>query len=239
MAQRASAPQFGMWDEGSVPYTVYFEKARKNKGVAGKMINPNDPQENPDMFLSASTTPSRRESVRPTDGGDFRQFGNSSTRSEKSGLQPVAESNYGGRGGAQRPARSTRPSLGSEKSFENSPLHPSGRGGGGGPHLVTREGTRSNTSSAHGTPARPRPRPARVDESPERSPAVPTFGGWNENNPESAENFTYIFEHVRHRKNIDAGNAPVTPKRAPPPRVIPRHNKPSNKSNKWCCCPWW
>ena len=45
-------PKFGNWEnEDNVPYTVYFEKARKNKG--GKMINPNHPVENPATFDDA------------------------------------------------------------------------------------------------------------------------------------------------------------------------------------------
>ena len=40
-------PKFGNWEsEENVPYTAYFEKARKGRG--GKIINPNDPQENLD-----------------------------------------------------------------------------------------------------------------------------------------------------------------------------------------------
>ncbi|KAL8482083.1 hypothetical protein ACS0TY_028288 [Phlomoides rotata] len=52
---RSNVPKFGTWEnaEGNdVPYTVYFDKARKNRGGGGKMINPNDPQENPEMFGS-------------------------------------------------------------------------------------------------------------------------------------------------------------------------------------------
>lgn len=41
-------PQFGKWDiEDSIPYTAYFDTARQGK-FGGKMINPNDPLENPD-----------------------------------------------------------------------------------------------------------------------------------------------------------------------------------------------
>ncbi|KAL2969895.1 hypothetical protein AAZX31_15G108000 [Glycine max] len=36
---------FGNWDPDNVPYTAYFEHARREK--SGIMINPNDPMENP------------------------------------------------------------------------------------------------------------------------------------------------------------------------------------------------
>nr|XP_033517534.1 RPM1-interacting protein 4-like isoform X2 [Nicotiana tomentosiformis] len=48
MAQGSHVPKFGNWDGDNVPYTTYFENARKGKG--GKMINPNDPEENPEAF---------------------------------------------------------------------------------------------------------------------------------------------------------------------------------------------
>lgn len=43
-------PKFGNWDANDhVPFTVVFENARVGKG-GGKMINPNDPSENPEAF---------------------------------------------------------------------------------------------------------------------------------------------------------------------------------------------
>lgn len=48
--QRSHVPAFGNWEsEGNVPYTVFFDKARKGKG-GGPIRNPNDPEEYPDMF---------------------------------------------------------------------------------------------------------------------------------------------------------------------------------------------
>ncbi|KAI3745408.1 hypothetical protein L1987_58520 [Smallanthus sonchifolius] len=41
---------FGSWDADNVPYTAYFENARKDKGT-GVMINPNDPEQNPKAFM--------------------------------------------------------------------------------------------------------------------------------------------------------------------------------------------
>nr|GEZ47692.1 hypothetical protein [Tanacetum cinerariifolium] len=42
-----SVPKFGNWEsDENVPYTVYFDSARKGK-TGGKMINPNDLQETP------------------------------------------------------------------------------------------------------------------------------------------------------------------------------------------------
>ncbi|KAL0389868.1 UNVERIFIED_CONTAM: RPM1-interacting protein 4 [Sesamum calycinum] len=191
-AMRSNVPKFGNWEnEDNVPYTVFFDKARKNRG--GKMINPNDPQENPDMFPSSDppplppARPSRtrpeepigRGAVRPTtpehrvsrEDGDFRQFSNSPARNENMG-----------------------------ESY--------GRGSGS----PAWEG--KSHDSSHGTAAKSRLRPARGDESPDKGAAVPRFGEWNENDPQSAENFTHIFNKVREERNTGtgAGNMTGTPK---------------------------
>lgn len=48
---------------------------------------------------------------------------------------------------------------------------------------------------------------------PEKGAAVPRFGEWNESDPQSAENFTHIFNKVREERNTGvAGNASATPK---------------------------
>lgn len=49
LLQRSHVPKFGDWDNGDLPYTTYFENARKEKAVI--RMNPNDPEENPEAFL--------------------------------------------------------------------------------------------------------------------------------------------------------------------------------------------
>ncbi|GMI72694.1 RPM1 interacting protein 4 [Hibiscus trionum] len=46
---RSHVPKFGDWDNDDLPYTAYFENARKEKG--GKIMNPNDPEDNPEAFM--------------------------------------------------------------------------------------------------------------------------------------------------------------------------------------------
>jgi RPM1-interacting protein 4 len=44
LQQHSHVPKFGNWDDNdNIPYTVYFENARKDKGGV-KIINPNDPE---------------------------------------------------------------------------------------------------------------------------------------------------------------------------------------------------
>ncbi|OAY76684.1 RPM1-interacting protein 4, partial [Ananas comosus] len=55
--QHAHVPKFGNWEnDGNVPYTQYFDNARKGR-TGGKLINPNDPTENPEAF--SADIPSR------------------------------------------------------------------------------------------------------------------------------------------------------------------------------------
>ncbi|XP_074268491.1 RPM1-interacting protein 4-like [Silene latifolia] len=45
----SKVPKFGAWEGGNENFTVYFDTARKTKHN-GMKINPNDPEENPDLF---------------------------------------------------------------------------------------------------------------------------------------------------------------------------------------------
>ncbi|XP_041025160.1 RPM1-interacting protein 4-like isoform X2 [Juglans microcarpa x Juglans regia] len=126
MTQRSQVPKFGDWEsEENVPYTAYFEKARKGRGT--KMINPNDPKDNPDLLSDHSssaqqgpTSRARAEPeleepvIRPGTGrstpheprsredSDLRQFTDSPARHDHSGSGASSESSghqrHGGRG---------------------------------------------------------------------------------------------------------------------------------------------
>lgn len=98
--------------------------------------------------------------------------------------------------------------------------------------------------TAHGTAApgknRLRPGPARGDETPDRGPALPKFGAWDEKDPSSGEGFTVIFNQARNEKKIG------TPVRIPPLQadssagMDPHHPQstyaPQKKSRNWFCC---
>ncbi|KAL0460467.1 UNVERIFIED_CONTAM: RPM1-interacting protein 4 [Sesamum latifolium] len=227
--QHGNVPKFGNWEnDDNVPYTLYFDKARKKR--SGKIANPSDPQENTDMLPDNNPSPVApagpaqsstrleqpvgKEAVTPTsehrvskDDGDFRQV-SSPSQGENTGQRTASS---GGR--VHRPAPAARPSAGSEQGFERSPLHPHyqakvvGRVSGS----PAREG--KNNDSSHGTPGRSRLRPTpRGDESPDEGPTIPRFGEWDENDPQSAENFSHIFDKVREERNSGAGNISGTPK---------------------------
>lgn len=46
---------------------------------------------------------------------------------------------------------------------------------------------------------------------PDRGPAVPKFGDWDETDPAAAEGYTQVFNLVREEKNNETGKVPVKP----------------------------
>lgn len=46
---QSHVPKFGNWDSDNMPYTTFFENARREK--AGMKMNPNDLEENPEAFM--------------------------------------------------------------------------------------------------------------------------------------------------------------------------------------------
>jgi RPM1-interacting protein 4 len=184
--QRSHVPQFGNWESGdNVPYTVYFDKARKGRG-GGKMVNPNDPEENPDLFSDNSSSAqgptsraiaepeepirqkpgrSSHEQRRSREDGDLKQFTDNLGGRDNS--EPPNH-RHGGRGVSsgethRRPARN---SAGSEHIVERSPLHRQAKvpARDGGVNSYSFEG-KASYESAHGTPGRSRMKPeTRGDE---------------------------------------------------------------------------
>jgi RPM1-interacting protein 4 len=146
---KAQVPKFGNWDNaGNVPYTLYFENARKGKG--GKMINPNDPAENTEAYSSSVAAPSPNAGRPPTPSPPPRHERRPSDAPPMSpnpyaGPSPYHRHAAGGRGGAGRTGG----------SVEQSPVHPysysSGKAGdyseSGGYGLVANSVERSRGKS--------------------------------------------------------------------------------------------
>ncbi|XP_019166502.1 PREDICTED: RPM1-interacting protein 4-like isoform X1 [Ipomoea nil] len=232
MAARPTVPKFGNWDNEQEPYTVYFDQARKYKG--GKAINPNDPE----MYQSAAPSkprtlppeePVRRGGVRQTnerrEDGGFQQFSNHLARNNGNMSSRGRGSNSGGR---------RRQSGGSDHSFEKSPLHPQHRaklapGRSSPSHDNSFDTPGRSYDSSHGGIGKSRLKP----ESPDRA-AIPKFGGWDDVNPQSAENYTEIFNRVREAKRLDnSTDIPGTPSRSS------YNTQKQEKRAQKCCFPWW
>lgn len=91
--QGSRVPKFGGWGSGeNAPnYTIHFTKAREDK-VAGKMINPNDPQQNPHMFPNTTGTKVEPEPIRKGVRGHMRRGRKDETAGDKSRHQSRTKS---------------------------------------------------------------------------------------------------------------------------------------------------
>lgn len=255
----SNVPSFGNWDsEEDVPYTIYFEKARKNRG--GKIINPNDPQENPDMFPSkaprAAAPPAHSPSSEEHGVLHYEEapVGYGASARPPMHKRQMSKDNSDHLNHSNSPAGNEN-SMGKKGSFEKSPHHPQhhqGKGqdgkkshenirGSATPGRTYNNNNNSNSGSqqgtlgkSYGTPGRSRQK----HESPDRggAAALPKFGEWDEKDSQSADNYSYIFNTHRDERHTDASsNVMRTPTR---PRPNARNQDDDDKFQKRCC-PWW
>ncbi|OVA06230.1 Pathogenic type III effector avirulence factor Avr cleavage site [Macleaya cordata] len=225
--QRSRVPEFGNWANGeNVLYTVCFDNARKGKN-GGKMINPNDPQQNPDFFPvdrpPVKGTPSRTRVepevqvgqgvIRPKNENRYdpavRRTTNDPYHQQRSDFGANSRDN------SRRPVRQTGAP---ERSIEQSPLHPhntaktGGRGGGVSSPSWERKPSESNHGLAPYSPLNSRLK------SSEKAAAIPRFGDWDEKNPSAAEGYTVIFNKVREDKQTGMANGIAMPQASTPNR---------------------
>uniref|UniRef100_A0A0D9XA04 RIN4 pathogenic type III effector avirulence factor Avr cleavage site domain-containing protein n=1 Tax=Leersia perrieri TaxID=77586 RepID=A0A0D9XA04_9ORYZ len=190
--KNAHVPKFGNWDnDGNVPYTLYFENARKGKVAgagAGKIINPNDPLENPDAFSSFATPSPSRDAPPPPYAGSSPYHRHAAAAGET----PARRGRTSGGGGGGYSV---------EQSPSPSPLHPysQSRAADYSVESAAAAGGLVANSRAKGAP--------RGNETPTRGSAVPRFGDWD-SNPASADGYTHIFNKVREEKQTQAGKPP-------------------------------
>lgn len=264
MAEYPRVPEFGNWEGGNhVPYTVYFEKARKGRSGT-RMINPNDPEENPDLLSDAGAPPEapasraeaeyeepKREGVVRTvherkmsnEDGSLTQVSDQPDHKNNSSSLHSNESKHqahGVRGASygEPPRRPARTSAGGDHSFEKSPMHPQARISGRGSGSPSWEGRGSREGShAMGTPGRSRlGSAAKGDDLVDSGAAVPKFGEWDESDPASADGYTHIFNKVREERQGGARTGPDMYPRSP---YAGAGSKTAGNNSKGCCCfPW-
>ncbi|KAJ0972670.1 hypothetical protein J5N97_020629 [Dioscorea zingiberensis] len=235
--QKAHVPKFGNWEGGGqVLYTEYFDNARKGRNV-GRWINPNDPQENPQAFTqpppppppqaaaaakpppvrasSDRNVPKSKNGRRPNKGEerDLLESGESRARNVFDELP-------------QR-GRVRRMSAGSERSAEQSPLNPQQpvRSARAGPGVTPH------------TPGRPRMTPGTLpnDQMGEAGSPVPKFGGWDENNPASADNYTELFGNISKERRTGSARIPLTNNQKP----SNNNHHYTNSQSQGCSCFGW
>ncbi|XP_031476174.1 RPM1-interacting protein 4 [Nymphaea colorata] len=244
----AHVPKFGNWEsEESVPYTAYFEKARKDKTAGGKTLNPNDPLENPDvhMVTPPATHASRHERARSVGESEVGGQTDSPAHPDAGGRKITGSPLHPRYTGQGRPnsgdsaKKTQKENGGSERTVEHSPLHPHYQA------RVTNKGVsspswerRGSSDGGHGlaplTPGRSKARSStRNDDNFDKGAAVPKFGDWDEANPSSADGYTHIFNQVRAEKQVGSAKVPMISTETP---AAYGHKEPaSGRSSIWCC----
>ncbi|KAL5574773.1 hypothetical protein UlMin_016472 [Ulmus minor] len=233
-------PKFGDWDEDNIPYTAFFDNARK----AGKKMNPNDPQENPEAFMAMNRkmTPETTDAdshaqplpPRPVAAAQKPQEDQPRSRSHRRNRSGSASI-----GTASRSHRSITSESGSEKtssdyslpqhrnhqraSSDRNKSHGSDDSVSRSEHEHRRERSSSNNSTDH------------VEQEHRRIASIPKFGGWDVNDPRSGEGYTYIFEKAREDKQ-SVNEVPIMP--PPPSHYYKDQGKcgRSSSKSKTCCC---
>ncbi|MCD7453709.1 hypothetical protein HAX54_021900 [Datura stramonium] len=197
-------PEFGNWDGENVPYTAYFENARKNN-KGGKMINPNDPEENPEAFAYSGYDDA---SINPSIGsGQNKSIGPTNSNSESFGDNQRNISGFS----VNQPTRRQR--ISDVKKKKND------RGNGFFPPSPNRLIKNSRNPSD--------------DLSCSSAASVPKFGAWDEKDPTSGEGFTVIFNKVKEEKHIAAAKFPIVQPHSSMPSS--HNHKRNAKSKVFCC----
>ncbi|RDX58382.1 RPM1-interacting protein 4, partial [Mucuna pruriens] len=223
MAQNSHVPKFGNWDSDNVPYTAYFEHARREK--AGIMMNPNDPEamntctrvgENVDAdevmachgyshnekgshgVLGNHTQRRVHHRSRGSSGGFTAEFGSEQTHYDHSVIHHSDHKRNRSKGGT------------SVKSFSSS----------------THNNTHRSESSSFN------------DHTKHQATAIPKFGAWDVTNPKSGEGYTAIFSKIKEERQITSRHVSSISSTPPLNDTSNIKNQPSSSiskcTNLWC-----
>ncbi|KAL1826270.1 hypothetical protein ACET3Z_004682 [Daucus carota] len=227
MAKSAHVPKFGNWGgEDNVPYTAYFDSARKSK-AGGAMINPNDPEQNPEAFMFGSD-----DDVKVFQAPLQHNISND-IEAPKENHQNIGSLKRNSSGSGQNyknGMKSVTSETSSDRSNSNSSL-PSN-------HRIARTERKKNSiDNISFYPPSPGPNRLRnghnlYDDFSTRSASVPMFGQWDERDPTSGDGFTVIFNKVKEEKQIAASKFPIVPNQ---PANMP-NTQTKDARSKRCCC---
>ncbi|XP_028126346.1 RPM1-interacting protein 4-like isoform X1 [Camellia sinensis] len=219
--QRSHVPKFGNWESDNIPYTAYFENARKER-ASGVMMNPNDPEENPEAFMfggrmgtgsdgvsnkSMSLEKQHTEGLHQHKGhrrntSDQQKSGSHRSVTSESGSEKSSNSDYSL---LQQKHRHTRSTTRKKSTTEVNNLGLASPG-----HDRLRSASNQLNDMSYGSAA-----------------SVPKFGAWDERDPKSGEGFTVIFDKVKQEKHIAAAKVPTMP---PPPSNYMNSQKKNTRS---------
>ncbi|XP_041026867.1 RPM1-interacting protein 4-like [Juglans microcarpa x Juglans regia] len=235
MAQHSHVPEFGNWENDNIPYTAYFENARKERG--GVMINPNDPEENPEAFMYMGSgglemtahdyravqapnhlrVDSSTKSVSPEEKQHIDK-GHTSHRSHRR-INPSDLQKNGNPRIIEFESGSSYRSSKSDYSLIQQPSHRRKRSDNKKTPAADGVDSFSSTVPGHG-----RQRVGSyssveiVNDVQHRRGAssIPKFGAWNEADPKSGEGFTVIFNRLKERKQTETSHFPVVQQQQQP-----------------------
>lgn len=210
-------PKFGNWEtEEHVPYSLYFDEARKRRNAA--KINPNDTHENQNTISDnlASIKTSTFETETKSGAQDGREDGDLRRPSESPWYHHPVNIEVAINSLVHRPGRkmtTRQQNAGFDSRIGRSPISPWRN------YSTGCSQRRSVTQGAETT---------------DHTAAVPEFGDWDEPDPTSADGYTYIFNQVREERLRGTGNvaAAATPGK-PHYKDLKKHK---NGAFKKCCC---
>ncbi|GLT25211.1 hypothetical protein SLA2020_003550 [Shorea laevis] len=191
-------PKFGDWDDDNVPYTTYFENARKER--ASVIMNPNDPKENPGAFmhmrgkLESDGDPSLFQIPHPVNSNSNKPI-SSRPRYAKGHRRHNAHLRQG--------HMSMSSEFGNEKTTSEHSLA-GHQYANSDKRRALAEGKNSFSVSVSGH-SRLRNKSYASDENKHhRSPPVPKFGAWDEADPKSVvhpQPNNFLDGHSKHRSS--------------------------------------
>ncbi|XP_034915269.1 RPM1-interacting protein 4 isoform X1 [Populus alba] len=210
--QRHHVPKFGGWDNDNVPYTAYFDTARKEK--SGRRMNPNDPEENPEAFMHARGV--------MEDDVDFSSGAYQGITAEHHNidLRLKGHNAHGTRSSNDHQKSASHKSITSESGSEKS----------------SSEGNKALSSSRHSR-QRSRSTHSTNHDGHQRAASIPKFGAWDDTDPKSGEGFTVVFNRVKEEKQIASKTFPSVPIQPVNRQITSQRNQGSSSSlSKFCCC---
>ncbi|GLU12481.1 hypothetical protein SLE2022_291590 [Rubroshorea leprosula] len=221
-------PKFGNWDDDNVPYTTYFENARKER--ASVIRNPNDPEENPGAFMHM------RGKLESDGDPSLFQIPHPVNSNKPISSRPrYAEGHRRHNAHLRQGHRSMSSEFGNEKTTSEHSL--AGHQYANSDKRRGRaEGKNSFSVSVSGHSRLRNKSYASDDNKHHRSPSVPKFGAWDEADPKSGDGFTAIFNKVREEKQSPSSLFPVV--HPQPNNFLDGHSKHRSSSldSKICCC---
>ncbi|KAK4548685.1 hypothetical protein RGQ29_032790 [Quercus rubra] len=238
MAKNSHVPKFGSWDNDNIPYTSYFDNARKKKSSV--KMNPDYPEENPEAFMYMTGVTEIN--------ADYHAFQDPLHVNSSKSNSSVGKQHIEGHTRHHAHQRNTvnQPKIGSKKSItseygsdksnsDHSIMQPNHqRVGSDHKKKSLAEGSNTFALSIPGHAGKRSGSHPSV-ETHHRAVSVPKFGAWDELDPKSGEGFTAIFNKVKEGKQIASSQFPNV---SPQPSYYPsaqRHGQSSSRS-KICCC---